>query len=62
MEYTNSKGVKYYLHKKMVVIGRNKIEVPVHFFRKVRMEGFCALPIGYKIRETPSGLPVVKKL
>lgn len=62
VEFTNSKGKKWYLHEKMVIIGRNKIKVPVRFFRKEKQEGFCSLPIGYTVKETPSGLPIVKKL
>lgn len=62
MEFTNSKGVKYYLHKLRRIIGRNKVEVDTFHFRKEKGEGYCSLPVKYTVVETPSGLPVIKKL
>lgn len=63
MTYTNSKGQKYFLHCRKTVIGRNKIETLTYFFRKERKEDYCdALPFGWTVKETHSGLPIVKKL
>lgn len=62
MEFVNSKGVRWYLHKQQTIIGRNKQEVTTYFFRKVKQEGFCSMPIGYKTKETPNGLPIIKRL
>lgn len=62
MMYSNSKGVKFFLHCKNTVIGRNKIATKTYFFRKEQKEDYChALPKGWIVRETHSGLPVVKK-
>lgn len=63
MVFTNSKGVKYFLHKRNTVIGRNKIATITYFFRKEKKEDYCdALPNGWTVMETHSGLPIVKKL
>lgn len=64
MTFTNSKGIKYYLHKRNTVIGRNKIATLTYFFRKeIWGEEYCAeLPVGWTVKETHSGLPIVKKL
>lgn len=62
MEFSNSKGIKWYLHKKQTIIGRNRVEVTTYFFKKEKGEGYTNLPIGYKVSETKTGLPVIKKL
>ncbi len=50
-EYTNSKGIKYYLHQKGKLL----------FFSK-NPEGAIDLPAGLKVEENPkTGLPMVKK-
>lgn len=50
-EHTNSKGVKYYLHKRG----------PLMFFSKNPVDAID-LPEGYEIKENPrTGLPMVKK-
>jgi hypothetical protein len=50
-EYTNSKGVKYYLHQRGKLL----------FFSK-NPEGAVDLPPGLKVEENPrTGLPMVKK-
>ena len=62
MTFVNSKGIRWFLHKKIVTIGRNKIQVPTYFFKKEKTEGYSDLPIGYMVKETKSGLPIIKKL
>jgi hypothetical protein len=62
MKFVNSKRIPWYLHKKMNTIGRNKVTVPTYFFKKTKGEGYCALPVGYKVIETRNGLPFIKKL
>jgi len=62
MIHTNSKGFKYYLHRKTTVIGRNKVSVATHFFCKDKRDGYCSeLPAHLTVIETQSGLPFVKK-
>ncbi len=50
-EYTNSKGIKYYLHKRGGLL----------FFSK-DPNGAIDLPEGFEVKENPrTGLPIVKK-
>ncbi len=52
----NSKGVRYWLHKKL---GKNKRYI--YFFSK-NAEGSIDLPEGYYVIESPiSGIPMLKK-
>lgn len=63
MVFTNSKGTKWFLHKRDTIIGRNKIETVTYFFRKEKKEDYCPeLPPGRTVMETHSGLPIVKKI
>lgn len=63
MEYTNTKGVKYYLHTRKNILPRNKAEVTTYFFRKEKKEDYCdKLPLRLTVSETPTGLPVVKRI
>ena len=62
MEFVNSKGVRWYLHCRNTIIGRNKIATKTYFFRREVKEDVChELPLGWRIKETHSGLPIVKK-
>ena len=62
MVFTNSKGIQWFLHKRDTIIGRNKIKTVTYFFRKEKKEDYCPeLPVGWTVKETHSGLPVVKK-
>jgi hypothetical protein len=52
-EYTNSKGIKYYLHQK----GR------LFFFSKNTEGALDSLPVGFQIMENPkTGIPILKKV
>jgi hypothetical protein len=63
MEWVNSRGIKYYLYCKTVVIGRNKIQRINYFFSKTKTGSpMNDIPTGYKVSETPYGMPVLKKL
>lgn len=54
-EYTNKKGVKYYLHKKE---GKGTL----YYFSREKKENACELPKDRTVFETEStGLPVLKK-
>lgn len=61
MEFTTSKGRKYYLHSKEIIFGRNHIKHTNYFFKKEKGEGLCSLPVGYKVIET-RGMPMLKKI
>lgn len=60
--YTNAKGQKYILHKKMVTL-KNGITRPIFFFaRDEREDAIDALPAGYEVVETKrTGMPVLRK-
>lgn len=59
--YKNSKGVSYALHAKNRVTSTGK-KVSLYFFAKEVKEGALdALPAGYQVAETATGLLVLKK-
>jgi hypothetical protein len=60
--YTNKKGVKYYLHKKDVILRGGRKQTIYYFARDVRAGAMDAVPAGYKVVETErTGMPVLKK-
>ena len=61
MRWTNKNCQVWYLHKKEVMFGRSGLRVN-YFFAKTKKEGFCDLPDGYKVVETKTGMPVLKKM
>jgi len=63
MVFINSKGTRWYLHMRNTIIGRNKLPAITYFFRKEKKDDYLDnLPIHLMIKETPSGLPIVKKI
>jgi len=61
-EYTNKKGVKYYLHSKNVTLRGGRKQTIYYFARDVRPEAIDKVPDGYKVVETErTGMPVLKK-
>jgi hypothetical protein len=61
-EFTNSKGVKYYLHFKDVNLKGGRIQRIYFFARDVRPGSLDAVPAGYKVMETErTGMPILKK-
>jgi hypothetical protein len=60
--YTNSRGKTYYLHATTRKLKSGK-EQKLYFFAKAEREGALeAVPEGYKVAETKSGLPVLKRV
>jgi len=60
--YTNSKGVKYYLHFKDVTLRGGKKQRIYFFARDVRDGSLDEVPTGYEVMETKrTGMPVLKK-
>ncbi len=61
-EFTNSKGVKYYLHFKDVNLKGGR-EQRIYFFAKdVRPGSLDEVPAGFKVMETErTGMPILKK-
>ena len=62
MQFTNSRGVDYYLHTKEVRL-RSAIRRRIYYFRKSIDDQFACwqLPSGYRVLECRTGLPVLKK-
>ena len=60
--YINKRGITYFLHSKSTTLKNGKIQT-IYFFAKERKVGTLdAVPAGYKVAETPNGLPVLKKM
>jgi len=61
-EFTNSKGVKYYLHFKDVNLKGGRIQRIYYFARDIRDGALNAVPDAYKVIETErTGMPILKK-
>jgi len=61
-EFTNSKGVKYYLHTKEVSLKGGRTQKIYFFARDVRDGALDAVPAGYQVTETArTGMPILKK-
>ena len=60
--FTNSKGVKYYLHFKDVNLKGGRKQRIYFFARDVRTGALNEVPAGYKVVETErTGMPILKK-
>jgi len=60
--FTNSKGVKYYLHFKDVNLKGGRKQRIYFFARDVRVGALNEVPAGYKVVETErTGMPILKK-
>ncbi|HDZ27907.1 MAG: hypothetical protein E3J44_01610 [Candidatus Aminicenantes bacterium] len=61
-EFTNSKGVKYYLHFKDVNLKGGRIQRIYFFARDVRDGSLDEVPEKFKVIETErTGMPILKK-
>jgi hypothetical protein len=61
-EFTNSKGVKYYLHFKDVNLKGGRIQRIYFFARDIRDGSLDDVPAGYRVVETErTGMPILKK-
>jgi len=61
-EFTNSKGVKYYLHFKDVNLKGGRIQRIYFFARDVRDGSLDDVPAGFRVIETErTGMPILKK-
>lgn len=61
-EFTNSKGVKYYLHYKDVNLKGGRMQRIYFFARDVRSNALDEVPAGFKVVETErTGMPILKK-
>ncbi len=61
-EFTNSKGVKYYLHFKDVNLKGGRIQRIYFFARDIRDGSLDAVPEKFKVIETErTSMPILKK-
>ncbi len=61
-EYTNPKGVTYYLNSKQVVLRKSKRQLIFYFTREERPEAVSELPPGMEVNENPrTGLLILKR-
>ncbi len=59
--YTNSKGKSYILHGRETTL-KNGRKQTIYFFAGEEKDGALdAVPAGYKVAQTKTGLPVLKK-
>ena len=62
-EFTNSKGVTYYLHFKDVNLSGGRVQRIYFFARDIRLDALDAVPMGYEIVETEqTAMPILKKI
>ena len=60
--FTNKRGITYFLHSTSSPTKSGKTRT-LFFFSKEKKAGVLeAVPAGYKVTETPNGLPVLKKI
>ena len=61
-QHTNSKGVTYYLHGNTSTTSTGKLRTLYFFSKEIKEEGALdAVPAGYHVSETKTGLLVLKK-
>ena len=61
-EFTNSKGVKYYLHFKDVNLKGGRVQRIYFFARDIRSGSLNEVPGGFRVIETErTGMPILKK-
>ncbi len=62
-EYTNSRGIKYYLHKREVTLRGSGHKQTIYYFTRTPGEGAVdELPPGYSVKESKrNALPVLQK-
>ncbi len=61
-EFTNSKGVKYYLHFKDVNLKGGREQRIYFFARDVRPGSLDEIPAGFEVMETErTGMPILRK-
>ncbi len=59
--FKNSKGMTYYLHGRTSTTKSGATRTLYFFSKEVKAGALDAVPAGYKVAETKTGLPVLKK-
>ena len=61
-QFTNSRGVSYYLHSKEVLLKGGRKQTIYFFARDIRPGALDAVPEAYMVQETTkTGMPILKK-
>ncbi len=61
-QFTNKKGITYYLHAREVKLRGGKMQTIYYFARDVRPGALDEVPAGYQVVETAkTGMPILKK-
>lgn len=61
-EFTNSRGVKYFLHFKDVNLKGGRRQRIYYFARDIRSGALDQVPAGFRVIETErTGMPILKK-
>jgi len=59
--FKNSKGVTYYLHTVIRELKSGKKQQLFFFAKEIKAGALDAVPAGYEVVETKTGLPVMKR-
>jgi hypothetical protein len=59
--HTNSKGTTYYLHGRSKVTSTGKTQTLYFFAKEIKEGALDAVPAGYHVAETKTGLLVLKR-
>jgi len=59
--FKNSKGTTYYLHGRTSTTKSGATRTLYFFAKEIKDGALDAVPDGYKVAETKTGLPVLKK-
>ncbi len=61
-QFTNKKGITYYLHSREVKLRGGKLQRIYYFARDIRDGALDQVPPGYQVVETAkTGMPILKK-
>lgn len=61
-QFTNKKGITYYLHSREVKLRGGKLQRIYYFAKDIRDGALDEIPGGYQVVETAkTGMPILKK-
>jgi hypothetical protein len=60
-KFTNSKGKAYYLHANVRKLASGKEQKLYYFAQEVKAGAIDAVPAGYQVVESSTGLPLLKR-
>lgn len=62
MKFITKNGQTWFLHTADVIIGKGQVKRTNYFFKREKDDRACDMPDGYKVFETKTGMPVLKRL